>query len=194
MIAKPMDWDSAQAYTGDGEKMTPGGHVVRIMAMRQEMSRNNKPMIVVAFDIEEGSELDGFYKRQHDARKGYNAAAKWTGVIRYMLYARDGMSTNGFFKGFIDAVEKSNPGYCWNWDERSLAGKKVGMIFGEEEYKDLQNGVVRVTVKAQQARSVQAVLDGVPVPPIKKLPMSDTNGYAPAASGFTQVEDDELPF
>ena len=194
MIAKPRDWDTAPAYTGDGEKLTPGGHVVRIMAMRQEMSKSNKPMMVIAFDIEEGGEFDGFFKRRHETKKGFNAAAKWDGVIRYMLYARDGESTNSFFKGFIDAVEKSNPGYVWNWDERSLAGKKVGIVFGEEEYRNQQSGAIQVSVKAQQARSVQAILDGVPVPEIKKLQISDASGYNAIPDGYTQVEDTELPF
>ena len=188
MIAKPKDWETAQAYTGESEQLTPGGHIVRIMGMRQEMSKNNKPMIVVAFDIEEGSASDGFYRRMHDNKKKFDAGAKWQGVIRYMLYGKDGVSTNGFFKGFIGAVEESNPGFTWNWDERSVAGKLVGMVFGEEEYRK-QDGNIGTSVKAQQARSVQAIRDGVEVP-AKKVLNDETQGYAPydPAAGFTQAE------
>lgn len=195
MIAKPKDWESAQAYTGESEQMTPGGHVVRILSMRQKLSqKSHKPMIVIGFDIEEGSELDGFYKRKHTAKKGQNPSAKWEGVIRYMLYAQDGVSTNGFFKGFITAVEESNPGYKWNWDERSMAGKKVGIVFREEEYRG-QNGEIRSSVKASQAKSVLAILAGVPIPEKKRLVESAPSPapFNPSA-GFTQVEDDELPF
>ena len=193
MIQKPSDWDSAQAYTGEGQRITPGGHVCRIMGMRQEMSKNNKPMLIVAFDICEGSELDGIYKRQHEMKKKFDAAAKWQGVIRYMLYGKDGVSTNGFFKGFITAVEESNPGWSWNWDERSVAGKMVGMVFGEEEYRK-QDGSIGSGVKAQQARSVQAIRDGVAVPEKKTL-KDEPQGYAPfdPNAGFTQVED-KLPW
>ena len=38
-----------------------------------------------------------------------------------------------FFKGFITAVEKTNNGYHWDWDEQKLVGKKVMAVFGEEE-------------------------------------------------------------
>ena len=195
MIAKPKDWETAQAYTGESEQLEPGGHIVRIMAMRQEMSRNNKPMLVVAFDIEEGSASDGYFKRRHDNAKKQNPAAKWPGVIRYMLYGKDGVSTNAFFKGFISAVEESNPGYHWNWDERSVAGKLVGMVFGEEEYRSQQDGSIRSSVKAQQARSVQAIRDGVKVPEKKAL-KEENPGYVPfdPNAGFTQAEDEELPF
>lgn len=195
MIAKPNDWDTAQAYTGEGQILAPGGHIVRIMGMRQEMSKkSNKPMLVVAFDIEEGSEYDGFYRRKHEASKKQNAAATWPGMIRYMLHAKDGVSTNGFFKGFIGAIEESNAGYKWNWDERSVTGKLVGMVFGEEEYRSQQDGSIRTTVKAQQARSVQAIRDGVPVPEKKTL-KDEPQGYAPfdPNAGFTCAED-KLPW
>ena len=113
----------------------------------------------------------------------------WGGVIRFMLYANDGTSTNGFFKGFVTSVEESNPGYQFNWDERSLADKLVGLVFGEEEYLG-NDGKPHTSVKAQQARSVEAIRAGVPVPPAKKLNAES----AKQAQGFTEVEDDELPF
>lgn len=189
MIAKPKDWETAQAYTGESQSMTPGGHVVRILGMRQETSKNNKPMLVVSFDVEEGGELDGFYKKLHATKKKFDAGAKWAGVIRYMLYGKDGVSTNGFFKGFITAVEESNSGWTWNWDERSVTGKMVGMVFGEEEYRK-QDGSIGTSVKAQQARSVQAIRDGVEVP-AKKVLKDEPQGYAPfdPGAGFTQAEE-----
>lgn len=193
MIQKPNDWETAQAFTGETQQtLTPGGHIVRIMAMHQEMSRNNKPMIVVSFDIVEGGEFDGFYKRLHDAKKKFDSAAKWQGVIRFMLYNKEG-GTNGFFKGFIGALEESNPGYRWNWDERSAAGKMVGIVFGEEEYRK-QDGSIGTSVKAQMARSVQAVRDGVDVPAkrtLKEEPQAYT-AFDPTA-GYTTVEE-KLPW
>lgn len=193
MIQRPNDWDTAQAFTGEAmEQMTPGGHIVRIAAMKQETSKNGKPMLVVAFDIAEGSELDGFYKRQHDNKKKFDPAAKWGGVIRFMLYNREG-GTNGFFKGFIGAVEESNPGYKWNWDERSISGKMVGLVFGEEEYRK-QDGSIGTSVKAQMARSVQAIHDGVDVP-AKRVLKEEPQAYAPfdPMASYTQVED-KLPW
>ena len=190
MIAKPNEWETAQAYTGEGQALAPGGHIVRIIGMRQEMSKlSNKPMLTITFDIQEGSEYDGFYKRLHETKRKFDVNAKWSGVIRYMLYAKDGVSTNGFFKGFIGALEESNPGFKWNWDERSVSGKMVGMVFGEEEYSKT-DGTIGTSVKAQMARSVQAIRDGVDVPK-KKLLKEEPAGYAPfdPSAGFTQAED-----
>ena len=195
MITKPQDWETAQAYTGETQQVTPGGHIVRIMGMAQSTSKNSgKPMIIINFDIDEGSELDSFYRKQYEARKRSEPNnARWGGVIRYMLYDKSGQQTNGFFKGFIGAVEESNPGYKWNWDERTIAGKLVGMVFGEEEYRG-QNGDIRTSVKAQMARSVQTIRDGVDVP--KKKTLQPENA-APGTTygGFTDIGADlPLPF
>ena len=191
MIAKPKDWETAQAYTGGaGQQMTPGGHICKIVALRQETSKNGNPMIVVAFDIDEGSELDGFYKAKLKDQQKQNKDSKWQGVIRFLLYSKDG-GTNPYFKGFVKSLEESNAGYHWDWDERSPAGKKIGIVFREEEY--MQETQIRSSVKAWRVRSVQAILDGVPVPPKKLLETQAAQPFDPKA-GFVAVEDDELPF
>lgn len=191
MIAKPKDWETAQAYTGGGgQQMTPGGHICKIVALRQETSKNGNPMIVVAFDIDEGSELDDFYKAKLKDQQKQNKDSKWQGVIRFLLYSKDG-GTNPYFKGFVKSLEESNAGYHWDWDERSPAGKKIGIVFREEEY--MQETQIRSSVKAWRVRSVQAILDGVPVPPKKLLETHAAQPFDPKA-GFVAVDDDELPF
>ena len=36
-----------------------------------------------------------------------------------------------FSEAFITAIEKTNPGYKWDWDEKKLIGKNVIAVFGE---------------------------------------------------------------
>ena len=111
-------------------------------------------------------------------------------MIRFLLYGKDG-GTNPYFKGFVKSLEESNAGYHWDWDERSPVGKKIGIVFREEEY--MQETQIRSSVKAWQVRSVQAILDGVPVPPKKMLETHAAQPFDPKA-GFVAVDDDELPF
>lgn len=191
MIEKPKDWDSTPAYDGEMARLTPGGHICRILHILQTQSKNNKPMIAVQFDIEEGGNFDGFYLRQHKDRKKQNDAAKYQGVIRYLLYNKEG-GTNPYFKGFIKSLEESNDGYLWNWDEKSAEGKKIGIIFREEEYKD-NNGLIRDSVRPYQVRSVQMILDGVPVPDKKRIAEHASQPFDPIA-GFVAANNEELPF
>lgn len=95
-----------------------------------------------------------------------------------------------FFKAFITAIEKSNVGYAWNWDEKSLIGKYIIGVFGEEEY--VKDGELRVSCCIQEFRSIPAYKEGkLRVPAIKKLPKPLTE-EKPAAN--IPLPDVEFPF
>lgn len=209
MIPIPHDYDNARAFDGTGgPQLTPGGHICRIQGVRLEKTqKTNKDMLVVAFDIAEGSEFDGYFRKRFERSSGFNSNAKWPGVFRCTLLNATG-DTNGFFKGFIEALEASNPGYNFKatkGDEQQMKGKLVGFNFGEEEYEPQNSpGEVRVSVKPAYAISVAKVREGV-IPPAKKM-LNSTGSYGqpapsgarpvgqPDAQGFQEVEDDELPF
>ena len=105
-----------------------------------------------------------------------------------------------FFKAFITAIEKSNPGYQWDWDESKLIGKKAVGIFAEEEY--LKDGQVKLSTKLYEVRSFEAYQAGkLSVPPIKRV-YAET--VAPAMSEVAEqfdnnaeaptLLDDDFPF
>lgn len=196
---KTRGWETTQAQMdGQFEQLTPGGHIVKILHAEVGKSKNEKEMLILSLDIAEGGEFDGIFRRAFDIRKRSGdgrTLPKWPngGMFYQLTTDRDG-NTNPRFKGLIKAIEESNMGYAWNWDERTLHGKLCGMIFREEEYPK-SDGTIGTTVKpmavcpAGEAFAKEA--------PKKKL--LDANSFAaqPAASdngGFTQVDDDELPF
>lgn len=101
-----------------------------------------------------------------------------------------------FFKAFITAVEKSNPGYKWDWDEQKLVGKGVIAVFGQEEYL-ADDGTVKIATRVQEFRSVEAYNEGrIKVPELKKLPPQETKVVAEESVNTDKLEipDDELPF
>lgn len=108
-----------------------------------------------------------------------------------------------FFKAFITAVEKTNPGFNWDWDEKKLIGKNVIAVFGEEEYI-ANNGEVRVATRVVEFRSLEAYQSGkIKVPELKKLSEEDkAKLVAPAATTTSEsanldaieLPDDDLPF
>lgn len=209
MIPIPHDYDNARSFDGtQAPNLTPGGHICRIQGVRVEKTKyTNKDMLVVAFDIAENSEFDSYFRKRFERSSGFNSNAKWPGVFRCTLLNANG-ETNGFFKGFIEALEASNPNYNFKaskGDEQQMKGKLVGFNFGEEEYEPQNSpGEVRVSVKPAYAISVAKVREGV-IPPAKKL-LNPTGAGAqasapttrpvgqPDAQGFQEVEDDELPF
>ena len=199
MIRKPNDYETAKIPDGNqAAQLAPGGHICRIQGAQMTKSRSGKDMLEIAFDIQEGGPFDGYYKARHERATNYDINARWPGVFRVTITNNDGQ-TNGFFKGLITAVEKSNPGYNF-WatggDEGTLKGKMVGFNFGEEEFlrTDRQTGeqIVAISVKPAYAVSVNIVKDGIEPQKLKKLP----DGQRPAASAetFTEVDDPALPF
>lgn len=98
-----------------------------------------------------------------------------------------------FFKAFITAVEKTNPGYKWDWDEQKLVGKNVIAVFGQEEFLD-NEGNVRVTTRVQEFRSLEAYNEGrIKVPELKKLPESEKPVQETSAN-LPEISDADLPF
>lgn len=198
MIRLPNDYDNARGFDGNAlPQLTPGGHICRIQGARVEQSRNGKDMLVIAFDIAEGGEFDGYFKERYDRSAKYDVNAKWPGIFRTTILNSEG-GTNGYFKGFIEAVEASNNGYNFKatgGDEQTLKGKCVGFNFGEEEYEN-RYGEIKTSVKPAYAISAAKVREGV-APPAKKL-LDATKRYAQSggqgdAGCFTDYNE-ELPF
>ena len=95
------------------------------------------------------------------------------------------------FKSFIDSVEGSNEGYKWNWEERSLEGKRIGIVLGEEEYIK-NDGSVGTRLKVRSTKKVQYIKDQrFRIPKLKKLEGGES-AESSVPAGF--VESDDLPF
>ncbi len=196
---KPIEgYDTTRAATGEYETLESGAYVLTIKTVTEEASQNGKSGVRIYFDIAEGERRD-FYQRQYDADT--RAQKKWAGA-KWQMTEGSGLS---FFKGFITSVEESNPGYRWNWDERTLANLRVGGIFRREEYRK-SDGSTAWTTRILSFCSVDTARKGVEPP--KDKPLDDAavqsgytpqKGYIPSAytssPKFEEVKsDNDLPF
>ena len=101
-------------------------------------------------------------------------------------------SALGFFKGFISAVEQSNPGFKWDFDERKLVGKTIGVVLGDEEYRK-KDGSIGTRPVFDKVRSAETIRGGhFDIPPLKKL--AEDAPAAPVWSAVTDDDSDGLPF
>ena len=93
---------------------------------------------------------------------------------------------------FTNCIEQSNAGYEWDWNEKGLIGKVVGLVLGEEEYEK-SDGSVGVRLYVKEVKTVQEIKDGnFKIPELKVL---KNRPSAPVNNGFTEVAtDDDLPF
>ena len=187
---KPQGYDEAQAYTGDIETLELGGHVCKITDVSVEHTQNGSEYLAIYFDIAEGKQA-GFYRRRFDEAVKNGKDAKWQGVYNQFT---QGNSTP-FFKGMIENIEKSNPGYNFiatNFDEKSLIGKLFGGVFGREQYRG-QDGKLRFATKCRSIRTVDKIREGVDIPEDKLLP-TEENKNKDIFDLENNQNDDDLPF
>ena len=212
MLQKPRDFDTAASYDSDFERLPVGGYVVEIKRLEETTTpKTNTPMVVVWFDIAEGNYKDFFakqYRRDKSREVTSGREARWRGTYNVFPYTNEGL-TNPSFKGLLVCVEKSNYGFKVSWplNLELFKGKKVGLLFREEEYEG-HDGSVKTSVKACATRTVDCINNEEFNLPAKRL--LSRNGSSASATGtagsVTQnvygsqeytpvdVDSDDLPF
>ena len=197
MIKKFNDFNETKGYS-DSQLLPRGGYVCKIIGAKPIETKFGQS-IKVAFDIAEG-EFAGYYQQKYDANK--NEDKKWPGVYSLSVPKDDGTEQDNWtkrrFKTFTNALEDSNSGYHFDWDETKFKGKRVGLVFNYREYEF--NGKNGMTPNPAKAVSVDAILNNKYKIPDDKL----LNGSRPAApaqesavDGFVSVKpgvEEEIPF
>lgn len=174
---KPINnYDKVQA-SGEFERLAPGGYVIKIQGVADDAA---KEYLRVVFDIAEGPEKGRYANEdaEHEFRHSFIRSYKEKAL--------------GMFKAFTNALEASNPGYKWDWNEKALAGKVLGLVIGYEEY-EANDGNIKERMRIASCTSADRIRQGnFKVPELKKLATSSK----PAApvSGFSPLSDEDLPF
>ena len=99
------------------------------------------------------------------------------------------------FKAFIEAIGQSNQGFAWDWNEKQLVGKWVGIVTREEEYTS-NSGEPKTRIIVDQVPPAAAIMNGdYTVKPIKRKEASNrSNAVVDMTAGAVPVPDDEIPF
>ncbi len=191
-------YDETQAYRGF-EKLPVGGYIVKIQNVRfMEGKNGNSDMITLAFDVTEGEYKD-YFKKQFESQTTEDK--KWKGTFTIYCPKDDGSEKDGWtkrsFKTIMEDIEASNPGYVWNWDENTLKGKNLGIIFGE--VNDVIDGKEIKYNKAKKTSSVENIKKGnfkIPNPQYRNGAKINSNVEVTGNEDFMSVDglEEEIPF
>jgi hypothetical protein len=197
-IKQFKDYDTTKAYT-DGEQLPRGSYVCKIMGAKVENGDYGQ-YVKIAFDIEEG-DYAGYYQQRYD--NNTNEDKRWPGVFLLNVPTDDGSEKDGWtkrrFRTFTDALEESNPGYHFDWDESKFKGKLVGICFNYREYKK-NDGDTGMSPNAAKVCSAEKARNGsVKIPEDKLLKDGSSHGSrshssAPTINDFVNNTEPELNF
>lgn len=197
-MQKPNGYDEVQA--GNFVKAELGGHYAIVKQVAERQSSTGKNMIVVLFDFISPDKQPDYFMSQfkndsRDEKKWPFAGSKYIMVQDY----NDPTKTSRNFKSFCTCVEKSN-NYTVRWETgdnwgKQFVGKKIGVVFGEEEQE--YDGRISMRRVPKWFCEWDAVKDAR-IPDTKYL-----NGSGPARMATAQDDkfmqipegvDEEIPF
>lgn len=167
IINKPEKYEDIQV-NNDFERLELGGHKGIIKNVEEYTSeKTGNTSLKVEVDTDKIDKQPGYFQEQFDTNP--NADKRWSNGATKYVSLKDDENCIKMLKGFITAVENSNPNFTYDWkkDTDQLKGKKVGLIFGLEEYED-QEGNTKTATKLTQFRSLDKV-DTAKIPKVKLL-------------------------
>lgn len=185
------DYDKTQSYQ-DREELPVGAYIMKIMGA--EVKENKVGQYVqISMDIAEGQYKDFFandYRGQDREKKVWHCS--------YLLNVPkdDGSEKDGWtkrrFKTFTEALEASNNGYHFDWDEKKFKGLSIGGLFNRREWS--YNNRTGMSTNFAQVCSVEKVRTGKYKIPKDQYLKGHQETSDADDSGFTVVHDDDLPF
>lgn len=173
-----------------------GAYVAKIIAVRIKDAQPNFPRdtIEVMLDIAEGEYAGRFTEVYNDQKERFGTDnAKYKGIFRLVPYMEgDELWRKTQFERAMWCVAKSNDGFHWDWDEKKLQGKTVGISIRKRLYT--YEGEDRETVEIGQFEPAQDVREGKVsiMKPRDQRKMNESASSVPA--GFTAVNTEEVPW
>ena len=198
MIKKFGDYEQTKGYSDGGEQLPRGGYVCKIIGAKVQENEYGQS-IKIAFDIAEGEHKD-FFQKKYDANS--NEDKKWPGTHLLNVPNDDGSQKDGWakrrFRTFTDALEDSNSGYHFDWDETKFKGKVVGFVFNYREWQ-APDGRLIMSPNVAKTTSVEKIRKGsfkVPEDKLLNQVRHNTSDQS-ATDNFINIPEgvnEEIPF
>ena len=192
------NYDTTQTISARAQ-LPVGAYICQILKAEEKVYSSPEGewhKLEVSFDICEGEHKD-FYANDYRSQSGEDK--KWKGVLRMNIPSDDGSEADTWakrsFKTNILAIEESNNGYHWDWNEAQLKGKTVGIVFRSEEWEyNGKRGWRTAPFKMVPAADVKS--GNIKIPDPKPLNGKAASQASTAAdlSDFVEVASADLPF
>ena len=149
--------------------------------------QSGKTSLKVSVDTAKDDKQPEYFKKQYENDTRIDRKYP-NGAIKYVPLGEEENQIK-MLKSFLTCVENSNANYIYNWNKEvdQLKGKKIGLVFGQEEYIS-QDGTTKLATKLNQFRSIDKV-DNAQIPKVKLL-----DGTYVEYENYTKKEESNDPF
>lgn len=169
---KSIDLTNVQE-SGDFARPTAGGYICKIVKVEDiplDKKTDKGDYLRIHYDIAEG-EFKDYYEGLRERYPESNTIGSY--IRSYKPKAQ------GMFKRMCSAVSKSNGNFVFdaktNTDEQSLVGKKIGLVFAEEEYYS-NAGELKTRLYVASEYPIDKIQSGdFRTPTLKKLKEENTD-------------------
>ena len=215
MITKPKSYDAVEVMENFNKRLVDGyyeGIVTNAIVQKVKSKKDDKEyeILTLELDINSGDFKD-YFKSKYDSDK--RETKKW-GITKDLFLesehnTKEQNEKNARrLKEFVTSVEKSNANFTFDWDEKKLVGKKVGLAFGLREFRGSENNKIMVIPELRFFRSIDTIKDIDYSDIDNKLSIrtlegkyvsykdyySKSNTSSDESSYITITEDDDIPF
>lgn len=167
-----------------------GAYVAEIQNVRlleADGKNQQRDVIEMMIEITEGEYKNRYHEVYEDQKERFGDSVKYKGIFRLTAFVdgdEDWRKRN--FESNLWCVQESNPGYTWDWDEKKLKGKKIGINIRKRLYTF--NGTNRETTEIGKFETVDDVKNGK-CKPMKDRDTRDKKDKEPSTDGqeFTDV-------
>ena len=166
-MIKPKLYDEIEINEFDYVPISLGGHKGIIMKAEEYTSpQSGKTSLKVSVDTAKDDKQPEYFKEQY--KNDNRIDKRWSNSAIKFISLGEEENQVKMLKAFITAYENSNNcKFDWNKDWEQLKGKKIGLVFGMEEYES-QDGTLKTNNKLREFRSIDKV-DNVKIPKVKLL-------------------------
>lgn len=165
MIAKPNRYDEVEIVEFDYEPIILGGHKGIIKNVEEYISeQSGKKSLKVYVDMAGDDIQQSYFTYQY--KNDTRPDKKWSNqAIKYVSLGEEENQIR-MLKGFLTAYENSNNcKFDWSGEWNQLKNKRIGLVFGLEEYYN-QNNELKTIVRLRDFRSIDK-LENVKIPKVK---------------------------
>lgn len=202
MIKKPSNYDNIEVMEFDYTPIELGGHKGIIMKAEEYNSpQSGKTSLKVSADTAKDDKQPEYFAEQY--KNDTRIDRKWSNsAIKYIPLGEEENQVK-MLKAFITAYENSNGcKFDWNKDWEQLKSKKIGLVFGMEEYEN-QDGELKTINKLREFRSIDKV-NNIKIPKVKLLDgtyveyeeytKSSADKAKDLFGDIVEIDSDSLPF